>query len=138
MNYYEIEATEYSVRFGSVRWFGVFSAVRFGSLIPSLMCSQGSLLTPQKTLNSGQRCNTLISGWAWYLRFQPEARTISTLKIGVEIKEGIKVISVLALVGVGAGITLLYKIKNKLLSNLQLRYRKITPPRITSAKIKQK
>eukprot|EP00116_Pleurobrachia_bachei_P012409 sb/3472671/ len=26
------EATEYSVRFGSVRWFGVFSAVRFGSV----------------------------------------------------------------------------------------------------------
>ena len=34
--------------------------------------------------------------------------------------------------------TLLYKIKNKLLSNLQLQYRKITPPRITNAKIKQK
>ena len=26
------EATESSVRFGSVRWFGVFSAVRFGSV----------------------------------------------------------------------------------------------------------
>eukprot|EP00116_Pleurobrachia_bachei_P006049 sb/3466311/ len=41
----------------------------------------------------------------WYLRFQPEARTISTLKIGVEIKlRALKVISVLALVGVGPGI----------------------------------
>ena len=58
----------------------------WNKLIPSLMSSQGSLLTPQKTLNSGLRCNTFISGWAWYLRFQPDARTISTLKIGVEIK----------------------------------------------------
>eukprot|EP00116_Pleurobrachia_bachei_P009955 sb/3470217/ len=46
----------------------------------------------------------LVSGWAWYLCFQPlKAKTISTLKIGVEIKSR-GVISVRALVGVGAGI----------------------------------
>eukprot|EP00116_Pleurobrachia_bachei_P006503 sb/3466765/ len=65
---------------GGVLHFTSYPA-SFG-LIPSPMCSQGSLVTPQKTLNTGQRCNTLISGWAWYLCFQPEARTISTLKIG--------------------------------------------------------
>eukprot|EP00116_Pleurobrachia_bachei_P012162 sb/3472424/ len=89
-------------------------------LIPSPMCSRGSLLTPQKTLNSGLRCNTLISGWAWYVHFQPEARTISAEINSLSHKErsrdkieGTKVTSVVALVGVGAGI--------KSLSHLPLR-----------------
>eukprot|EP00116_Pleurobrachia_bachei_P010154 sb/3470416/ len=73
-----------SIRFGSVRFgLGRFFSFRFVSfrfliLFPSLMCSQGSLLTPQKTLNTGQRSR--------------------------DKTEGTRVISVVALVGVGAGI----------------------------------
>ena len=58
----------------------------------------------KKGATPGMGCNVFISGWVWYLYF-PEAKTISTLKIGVEMKSRAqKVISVLALVGVGAGI----------------------------------
>eukprot|EP00116_Pleurobrachia_bachei_P014440 sb/3474702/ len=94
-------------------------------LIPSPMCSKGSLLTPQKTLNTGQRCNIFISGWAWYLRFQPEARTIMTsvvalVGVGAGIKsswsrdktEDTKMISVIELVGVGAKIKSLSHLVN--------------------------
>ena len=54
--------------------------------ISSQMCPQGSLLTPQKTLKSGKRCNPFISGWARYLYFQAVAKNINPLRIGVEKK----------------------------------------------------
>ena len=58
----------------------------------------------KKVATPGMGCNVFISGGVWYLYF-PEAKTMSTLKIGVEMKSRAqKVISVLALVGVGAGI----------------------------------
>eukprot|EP00116_Pleurobrachia_bachei_P011315 sb/3471577/ len=75
------------------------------------------------------RYRSLISGWAWYLYFQPEAKTIMTsvlalVGVGAGIKslsqpersrdktKGTKMISVLELVGVGAKIKSLSHLVN--------------------------
>ena len=48
-------------------------------LIPSLMCSLGSPLSPQKSVTCYMRCNMLISWFACYLYFQPFSVRVQNL-----------------------------------------------------------
>eukprot|EP00116_Pleurobrachia_bachei_P014272 sb/3474534/ len=54
--------------------------------IPLPGYSNGSLEPPNQFAAGFAMKKSVISGWAWYLRFQPETKNISTPRIGVEKK----------------------------------------------------
>ena len=60
--------------------------IKVVNLIPLLWHSNRSLETPHKLFGLFAMKNLTLLGLIGYLYFQPDAKNLSTLKIGVEIK----------------------------------------------------